>query len=129
MTLMQIAAFYIALNLLLAPILMYRVGQIRIGKDIHLGDGGDKLLLSRMRAHANFAENAPLALLGLIGLAMLQAHPIALHIFGAGFFIGRVLHAMGMAERLKQGRLIGTVLTLLNYFGQAIYLLILVFTG
>jgi len=39
-------------------------------------------MLSRIRAHGNFTENAPLALLGLIGLAMLNAHPIALHIFG-----------------------------------------------
>ena len=30
MTLFQIVALYIALNLLLTPVLMYRVGQIRI---------------------------------------------------------------------------------------------------
>jgi uncharacterized membrane protein YecN with MAPEG domain len=108
---------------------MFRVGQVRIGKKINLGDGGDALMLSRIRAHGNFTENAPLALLGLIGLAMLSAHPIALHIFGAGFFIGRILHAMGMAGSFGQGRLIGTLLTLLTYFGQAAYLLFLIFTG
>ena len=78
MTLFQIVALYIALNLLLTPVLMYRVGQIRIRKNILLGDGGNDLLLSRMRAHANFTENAPLALIGLIALAMLGAFPIAL---------------------------------------------------
>jgi uncharacterized membrane protein YecN with MAPEG domain len=129
MTLFQIVALYIALNLILAPLLMFRVGQVRIGKKINLGDGGDALMLSRIRAHGNFTENAPLALLGLIGLAMLSAHPIALHIFGAGFFIGRILHAMGMAGSFGQGRLIGTLLTLLTYFGQAAYLLFLIFTG
>ena len=43
MTLFQIVALYIALNLILTPILMYRVGQVRIGKKIDLGDGGDDL--------------------------------------------------------------------------------------
>jgi len=129
MTLFQIAALYIALNLLLAPILMFRVGQIRIGKKINLGDGGDDLMLSRIRAHGNFTENAPLALLGLVGLAMLGAHPIALHVFGAAFFIGRILHAMGMSGSFGQGRLVGTMLTLLTFLGQAGYLLFLVFTG
>ena len=129
MTLFQIVALYIALNLILAPLLMFRVGQVRLGKKINLGDGGDDLMLSRIRAHGNFTENAPLALLGLIGLAMLNAHPIALHIFGAAFFIGRILHAMGMAGSFGQGRLVGTLLTLLTFLGQAIYLLFLIFTG
>ena len=129
MTLFQIAALYIALNLILAPLLMYRVGQVRIGKKINLGDGGDELMLSRIRAHGNFTENAPLALIGLIGLAMLSAHPIALHVFGAAFFIGRILHAMGMSGAFGQGRLFGTLLTLLTFFGQAGYILFLVFTG
>lgn len=129
MTLFQIAALYIALNMILAPILMFRVGQVRMSKDINLGDGGDDLMYARIRAHGNFTENAPLALLGLIGLAMLDAHPIALHIFGAAFFIGRILHAMGMAKTFSQGRLVGTLLTLLTFFGQAGYILFLIFTG
>ena len=129
MTLFQIVALYIALNMILAPILMYRVGQVRLGKNINLGDGGDDLMISRIRAHGNFTENAPLALLGLLGLAMLGAHPTALHMFGAAFFIGRVLHAMGMAKVFGLGRLVGTFLTLLTFFGQAGYLLFLVFTG
>jgi uncharacterized membrane protein YecN with MAPEG domain len=129
MTLFQIVAFYLALNLLLAPILMFRVGQVRLGKKINLGDGGDELMISRIRAHGNFIENAPLALLGLLGLAMLKAAPVALHLFGAAFLIGRVLHAMGMAKVFGQGRLVGTLLTLLTYFGTAAYLLLLIFTG
>ena len=129
MTLFQIVALYVALNLILAPVLMYRVGQIRIGKDIHMGDGGNALLNSRIRAHGNFIENAPLALIGLIALAMLGAHPIALHVFGAVFFIGRILHAMGMSGAFGQGRLIGTLSAILTHLGQAGFILFLVFTG
>ncbi len=130
MTLFQIVALYIALNTLLAPVLMLRVGSQRLGKKVSIGDGGDAGLLARIRAHANFTENAPLALLGLIGLAMLNASPIALHIFGAMFFIGRVLHAIGMAGPNANGkpRGIGALLTLLTYIGQGAYLLYLVFT-
>jgi len=128
MTTFQIVALYIALNMILAPILMYRVGQVRLKEKINLGDGGNDLMLSRIRAHGNFTENAPLALLGLIALAMLNANPIALHIFGAGFFIGRIFHAMGMAQAFSQGRLVGTLLTLVTFFGQTFYLLYLIFT-
>ena len=128
MTTFGIVGFYIALNMLLAPILMFRVGQVRIGKKINMGDGGDKLMLSRIRAHGNFTENAPLTLLGLVALAFLGAHPIALHIFGAAFFIGRILHAIGMSGNFVMGRVIGTLTTLLVYFGQALYILFLVFT-
>ena len=131
MTLFQIVALYIALNTLLAPVLMMRVGSERMGKKVSIGDGGDAGLLARIRAHANFTENAPLALLGLIGLAMLSANPIALHVFGAMFFIGRILHAIGMAGPGANGksRGIGAMLTLLVYLGQAFYLLYLVFAG
>ena len=128
MTTFGIVGFYIALNMLLAPILMFRVGQVRIGKKINMGDGGDKLMLSRIRAHGNFTENAPLTLLGLVALAFLGAHPIALHIFGTAFFIGRILHAIGMSGKFIMGRLVGTLTTLLVYFGQALYILFLVFT-
>jgi len=129
MTLFQIVALYIALNLILAPILLYRVVQVRLGKRINLGDGSDELMLSRIRAHGNFTENAPLALIGLIGLAMLSAHPIALHIFGAAIIIARILHALGMAGKFGQGRFLGTLLTLIIFLGEAGYMLFLVFTG
>lgn len=130
MTHFQIVAFYIALNLLLNPILMYRVGQVRMSEKVSLGNGDSPTLLGRVRAHGNFAETAPLALLGLIGLAMLSAPSLALHIFGAGFFLGRVLHAHGMAQEnnLGKGRMIGTLLAILTFVGTALTLLFLIFT-
>lgn len=128
MTTFGIVGLYIALNMILAPILMFRVGQVRIKSKINLGDGGDDLMLSRIRAHGNFIENAPLALLGLLAIAFLSGHAVALHIFGAVFFIGRILHALGMSGTFGQGRLFGTLMTLLTYLGQAIYILFLIFT-
>jgi len=94
----HIVAIYVALNLALAAILLYRVSQVRQGKKINLGDGGDEVMFARIRAHGNFTENAPLALLGLF-------------------------------KTFSQGRLVGTLLTLLTYFGTAGYLLFLAFAG
>ena len=131
MTLFQIVGFYTALHLILAPILMLRIGKIRISQDISLGDGGNDALNVRIRTHGNFIENTPLALISLFALAGLSAAPLALHIFGAGFFLGRVLHAHGMTKKnaLGHGRTIGMILTLLTFFGTAIYLLILAFSS
>jgi len=44
MTLFEIVALYVAINLILAPVLMFRIGQVRIGKKINLGDGGDAIV-------------------------------------------------------------------------------------
>ena len=126
MTLFEIVALYVAINLILAPLLMYRVGKVRIGKKIDLGDGGDSELFSRIRAHANFIENAPLLLIGLIALASLSANPLVLHIFGATFTLGRIFHALGMAKVFKHGRLVGTLSSIVSYFGIAAALIYLI---
>lgn len=130
MTAFQIIALYTALNLILVCALMLRVGSQRIGKKVSLGDGGDSHLIARIRAHGNFIETAPLALIGLIALAFMNAPTLALHIFGATFFIGRILHAHGMEQKdsLGKGRTVGASLTLLTFLGQALFLLYLVFT-
>lgn len=130
MTTFQIVALYVALNLILVCALMLRVGSQRMAKKVSLGDGDDPALFARIRAHGNYIETAPLALIGLFALAMMGAHSIALHIFGAGFLVGRLLHAQGMAVKGGNGtgRGLGMMLTLLTFLGQAFYLLYLIFT-
>jgi len=130
MTTFQIVALYVALHLILAPILMFRVGQVRIKEKINLGDGDNPTLFARIRAHGNYVETTPLALIGLFALAMMGAHSIGLHIFGAIFLLGRILHAHGMAQPNSggQGRVIGMIMTLFTFFGSALYLLYLIFT-
>ena len=47
----------------LVIVLSARVIIYRRGKAISLGDGGDAVLLARMRAQGNFAEYAPFGLI------------------------------------------------------------------
>ncbi|CAM3711410.1 MAPEG family protein [Litorimonas haliclonae] len=131
MTLLEIVAFYVALNLILAPILIFRVVRIRLNEKVSLGDGGNALLNARVRAHGNYIETAPLALIGLIALAMLSAPAFLLHLFGVTFLIARLMHAHGMSKKhaIGRGRPIGSILTLLTYLGMALSLLYLIFTS
>jgi uncharacterized membrane protein YecN with MAPEG domain len=94
---LQIWAVYAALNALLMFGLALNVGLRRgAQKQLQPGDMGDAHLTRAVRAHANFAEYAPLVLLLLLGIALLDGPAGWLHVLGAGFTIGRVLHTFGM---------------------------------
>ena len=94
---LAIAALYVGLNALLLLILAYNVGSRRgAQRQLQPGDMGDAALTRAIRAHANFAEHAPIVLLLLVVLALLDVAPMWLHIYGAGFTAGRVIGAFGM---------------------------------
>jgi len=80
----------------LALWLALRIARIRVSDKVMIGDAGQPLLTARMRAHANFVENAPfvLILLGLVELA--GGSTAALWVIGAVFVVARVAHALGM---------------------------------
>jgi len=59
----SITAFYAGLLAILALVLGFQVGRMRLRTGISLYDGGDKALAVAVRRHANFIENVPLALL------------------------------------------------------------------
>ena len=85
------------LGLMLVALSIRVIGQRKRAK-VALGDGGDKLLQRAIRAHANFVEFAPMALL-LIALAEWQGSPAWLvHIMGAALVLGRALHGWGIAQ-------------------------------
>jgi uncharacterized membrane protein YecN with MAPEG domain len=90
-TLMFAVAFAL-INLWLA----FRTGKVRLGANVSVGDGGNPLLAARMRAHANFLEYVPLALI-LIGLIEMRVGPSQI-LFGLGIalVLARVAHAFGM---------------------------------
>ena len=112
------------LNLWLA----FRVGQVRRGKKIFIGDGGDTQLIARMRAQANFVEYAPFILI-LIGLIeYTQGTSLLLWIAGLAFVLARILHPFGM-DGWMPGRMAGTAITLLLLLILGIYAATLPFTA
>ncbi len=79
------------------------------------GDGGNVLLLRRMRAQSNFTEYAPFALVLIVVLDLTGHDGWLLGLTALAFMIGRVLHPLGMdAEGEHWGRKIGTILTMLT---------------
>lgn len=101
--------------------LMMRIGKTRMAEKVLHGDGGNALLMQRMRAHLNFIENTPLALI-LIGLVEMTGKGGQwLAIGGAVFMLGRVLHVIGMDRTNANAfRMIGTMTAMLTHLGLAV---------
>lgn len=93
----SVVALYVGLNALLLLALAYNVGSRRGAQgQLQPGDMGDATLTRAIRAHANFAEHAPMVLLLLLVMAWLGVGPAWLHAFGATFTAGRAMGAVGM---------------------------------
>jgi uncharacterized membrane protein YecN with MAPEG domain len=60
------------------------------------GDGGDRGMLRRMRAHGNFAEYVPLCLLLAALLEMRGASATTMHALLLPLLLARVAHPFGM---------------------------------
>ncbi len=106
--------------------LSLRVSTLRRPLKSGVGDGGNEVLLRRMRAHGNFAENMPifLVLMGFVELAVGGS----LWLWGAGivFVLARIAHAFGMdrpgANILRVAGIALSWLVLLGLGAFAIYL-------
>ncbi len=76
-------------------------------------DGGDPQLLRRIRAHGNFTETAPMALLLMLLLEMRSFNATGLWIFGSLLIVGRILNAHSiLTNNASWSRRGGIVLTL-----------------
>lgn len=104
--------------------LALRTGAVRAKAKVDVGDGGNALLIRRMRAHANFVEYTPflLILVGVIEYA--SGTSWWLWAVSAVFLLGRVGHALGM-EGLPGGRKVGTIITLGLLLGLGGYAVVL----
>jgi uncharacterized protein len=91
------AVSYSAVLILLGVALAWRVIVIRRSQRIGLGDGEDKVLRRRIRAHGNFSEYAPLLIGLLIALSLVGAKEWAIHLVGVTGVTGRILHAIGLS--------------------------------
>lgn len=118
MTLLEIAAAYAGVNILILLVLAVLVVGGRQKHKITLGDAGNQDFLRAQRAHANAAEYIPAGLIGLVTLALFDpATPSWLvHVSGISLTAGRILHGIGLHTGvLNAGRLVGVALTWLSY--------------
>lgn len=109
-----LAPVYAGLRALLFVFLSLRVIRFRRMAGISLGDGGDEELRRRMRAHANFAEYVPLALI-LMALAEYQGQPAwIIHLVGVPLVAGRAAHAyaVSQAPQIMPLRVAGMIATI-----------------
>ncbi len=128
MTLFEIVAFYVAIHILILMALSYYVVSKRNSQEVSLGDGNDEIMQRAIRVQGNFTEYVPMALLGLLALAWLQAPVWALHAVGGVLTLARIMHATGLAKSAGRtiGRFWGTFLTWLTLLFEAGFILYLV---
>lgn len=108
-----ITPVYAGLFALFFVVLSLRVIGMRRVAQVGLGDGGNRVLLRRLRVHGNFAEYVPLALV-LMALTELQGAPAwTLYVIGTTLIIGRLLHAYGVSQEPEKFglRVVGMALT------------------
>jgi len=125
---MIVTAIYAIPMVLIYLVLSVRVISYRRSKAIGLGDGGDKSLIKRVRAHANWAEYAPISLLLLAVLETLFAPSLVLHVLGLLALLGRLFHAYGFsASPPKMGlRVAGMGFTLTMLICSVVMLAVLI---
>ena len=109
---MIVTPLYAGILAIIFVVLSLRVVMLR-GHGASLGDGGNPLLLRRIRAHGNFAEYVPLILLMMSFLELSKFSIYVLHAIGIALVVARLLHgyALSFTEKFKFGRFWGTALT------------------
>lgn len=92
------------------------------------GDGDDDTLRRRVRAHGNFIEYAPLALL-LVGILEFRGSPnVIIGGLALCFFVSRLLHAYGMLYgKSPAERAMSMLLQHTSFAFAAVYLLLNIF--
>ena len=85
----------------------------RRGKQIGIGDGGDKQLMRWIRVQGNFVESATLGIPAIFAVVLAGAGLWAVHVVALLFIIGRLAHAQGLSQSIGAsiGRAAGMLLT------------------
>ena len=102
-----------------------RVVSSRREHQVKLGDGGNEAVLRRMRAQANFSENAPFFLILLGGLELSGANSLALAVIAGIFIAARISHAVGMeGPAVWRWRMYGMMGSTLGTVGLALWAIV-----
>ena len=77
-------------------VLWFRVSAVRSKTGVSFGDGGNAVLLQRIRQHGNFVEWTCFVLILMILAEGIGAPAIYVHVSGALLLIGRIAHPFGL---------------------------------
>ncbi|MFQ3596334.1 MAG: MAPEG family protein [Sphingomonadaceae bacterium] len=95
-TVLAIVSTTAALLALILVGLSLRVSAVRRSAGVSVGDGGNPLLLARIRAHANFVEYVPIALILLLLVEQQAGSGALAPALGAILVVSHLLHPIGM---------------------------------
>jgi uncharacterized protein len=125
MVLIPVTLAFVGLFAILQVPLTVMVGYRRAKTNIQFFDGGDQILLRRMRAHGNFTETVPIVLLAMAGAELSGAPQWALWAGGLSLLVGRCMHAAILIARgWGLPRAIGMILTFLPMLGFGVWCLL-----
>ena len=111
---LPVSSFFACVLALAQVPITVAVGLHRARTGIQFFDGGDVRLLRLMRAHGNFTETVPMALIAMASAEAAGVPRGALLAGGAALVLGRGLHyATILRSGFGNGRAAGMVLTLL----------------
>ncbi len=125
---LPVTFFLTALFALMLVGLSIFVSMWRRVLNVAFGDGNSDILRRRIRAHANFIENAPFLILIVAALEIGQATQWVVGLIAIAFIVARVMHALailfGRDAKLRAAAMIVQHITTVI---AAIDLLLLVF--
>lgn len=108
--------------------LSMRVGQVRGQEKVSIGDGGNERVIRRMRAHANFTENAWAVVALVLVIELSIGSSVWLWAAAGLFVLGRIGHGLGM-DGWYPGRAGGTGITMGVQLALAVWALAIPLTA
>jgi uncharacterized membrane protein YecN with MAPEG domain len=96
---------YAAVLGLLGAALTVNVIVNRVKSGVAAGDGGAPKLAQAIRAHGNFIEQAPLALIVLVLAEEAGARPLAINLLGVLLVVSRIVNAAALNRTLANTRM------------------------
>lgn len=127
----MITAIYASLLAFLLVFLSGRSVRLRQRFQVGIGAGGEPVLRRALRAHGNFTEYVPLALLLMYFLELRIDTQQPLHALGVLLLVGRCVHAFGLSQ-VKEDlrfRTAGMVMTFTTIVVAAVWNLVLAATA
>ena len=110
----SITIIFIAILALIQFAITIAVGAYRTKNDIRFMDGGDEGMIRHIRAHGNFIETVPMALLAMAAAEYSGTPSILLWIGGTMILVGRLVHYCTIrGSGWGSGRAAGMALTFL----------------